>query len=185
MIRKLNFMELEMLYRQHMMEDFPREECKPLELLKRLYDEKKNCTLGWYEDEALKAYAILEKADKGNVWLLDYLAVPHSIRGKGYGGTMLRCIQKELSQADAVLLEIERLDQAKNEAQYQERLRRKLFYIKNGALETGVFTRADGNIDYEILCLPVARSFAGEDARRAMHNIYETFFEKGTYEVYQ
>lgn len=185
MIKKLVYEELEQLYENQLVKDFPKEECKPLELLKLLYDSGKNCTYAWYEKEQLLAYAILEKADNQNVWLLDYLAVPNSCRGKGYGGRMLQYIKDSFFDADAVFIEIERIEQAQDEKEYTERVLRKKFYLKNGVIETDVFTRADGNIDYEILCLPIQKMLKENDARGAMQAIYETFFDEGMYEIYE
>lgn len=185
MIKKLEYKELKNLYEKQLEKDFPKEECKSLELLKNLYDAGKNCTYAWYEKEQLKAYALLEKADNRNVWLLDYLAVPGDFRGKGYGSKMLQYIKDNFCEAEAVFIEIERIDQAHNDTERNERVKRKAFYLKNDVAETGVFTRADGNIDYEILCMPIKKVFKANDARKAMRSIYQTFFEEGMYEIYE
>ena len=91
---------------------------------------------------------------------------------------------KDGADVDAVFLEIERIEKAEDEEQRLIRERRKSFYLKNGLKETNVFTVADGGLDYEILCLPVQKQIAGQSAGEKMNQIYETFFEEGSYEVY-
>ena len=56
--------------------------------------------------------------------------------------------------------------------------------MKNGLIETNVFTVADGGLDYEILCLPVQKQIMGQAAGEKMKQIYKTFFEENSYEVY-
>ena len=81
--------------------------------------------------------------------------------------------------------EIERIDQAQNAEELQTRTRRKQFYLKNGFCETGIFTKADGGIDYEIICFSIRKELRDEEAACAMRNIYETFFAEGEYAVYE
>lgn len=81
--------------------------------------------------------------------------------------------------------EIERIDQAQNAEELQTRTRRKQFYLKNGFCETGIFTKADGGIDYEIICFSIRKELRDGEAACAMRNIYETFFAEGEYAVYE
>ena len=67
----------------------------------------------------------------------------------------------------------------------QTRTRRKQFYLKNGFCETGIFTKADGGIDYEIICFSIRKELRDGEAACAMRNIYETFFAEGEYAVYE
>lgn len=185
MIRRLGWSEIEKIYSLNMQEDFPAGELKSLKLLKSLYDKGSNAAYGLYDDEQkLKAYAIFEKPDKGNVWLLDYLAVNSSARGGGFGSRFLKEIGGLLEGVDSVMAEIERIEMAQDDVQREIRERRKRFYLKNGLIETGVYTNADADMDYEILCLPVKKQVSGKEAAEAMKNIYDTFFEPGTYEIF-
>lgn len=185
MIRKLDWSEIESIYSFNMHEDFPEAELKPLELLKSLYNKGNNTAYGLYDDEhELKVYAIFEKPNKGNVWLLDYLAVNSSARGGGFGSMFLKEIVGLLEGADSVMAEIERIDMAKDDVQREVRERRKRFYLKNGLIETGVYTKADEDMDYEILCLPIKKQISGKEAAEAMKDIYDTFFKPGTYEIF-
>ncbi len=182
-LKEMSREELITLWHEQMPQDFPREEIKPLPLLLRLYDRGQTRVFALTDKGQLLAYAILEIPDTGDVWLLDYLAVVRGLRGTGLGSRMLSRLPGQLPGARAVLAEIERINCAPDEDAWGVRTRRKRFYLGNGLSETGVFTRADGGIDYEILCLPCAARVGGADAARAMERIYATFFAPGTYEV--
>lgn len=185
MIKQLEWQQIEELFHTNMQEDFPAEEIKPLSLLSHLYEQQICRAYGFYDESGTKrlAYAIFDKPNVGNGWLLDYLAVDKNARGGGIGSRVLKEIRETLKEAEAILLEIERLDEAENDAQKTERVRRKHFYLKNGLVETGVYTVADGNIGYEILCLPIQKEVVGARAAKAMQNIYEMFFKKGEYQI--
>lgn len=172
------------LWNEQMPQDFPRGEIKPLPLLLSLYDRGKTRVFALTEQERLLAYAILEIPDEGDVWLLDYLAVTRENRGTGLGSRMLSLLPERLPGARAVLAEIERIDRAPDGDAWAVRTRRKHFYLSNGLTETGVYTRADGGIDYEILCLSCRAGVTGADAARAMERIYATFFSPDEYAVY-
>ena len=181
-LRELNFEELKKLYAGRMQNDFPFSEIKPLELLEKQY-KKGQCKA--YElilGGEPKAYAVFQIPDEGDAWLLDYLAVFSSERGKGYGSKMLSAIKTDLP-AGAVMLEIERTDLAANEEELKTRTRRKAFYLKNGVTETGVTTVADGGIGYEILCIEKGEKKDSAHYANAMLKIYETLFKKGEYSV--
>ena len=82
------------------------------------------------------------------------------------------------------MAEIERIDCAPDADAFEIRTRRKRFYLRNGLRETGVFTQADGGIDYEILSLACRSHAVGGDAADAMENIYRTFFRPGEYKIF-
>lgn len=190
-VRKLTWEEVETIYRTHMQKDFPRGEIKPFTLLQTLQELGNNKSFGLYEGQNnLLAYAIFESPSQGTAWLLDYLAVCEGGRGLGLGSIFLQEL-RELLQAEeetcpvAIMGEIERIDQAQNAEELQTRTRRKQFYLKNGFCETGIFTKADGGIDYEIICFSIRKELRDGEAACAMRNIYETFFAEGEYAVYE
>lgn len=211
MIKKLTWNEIMQIYHNNMQADFPAEEIKPIELITKLYNNGNCHAYGLYDyddsstngtddmgvlrtynndvcknDARLVAYGIFEKPDCGDVWLLDYLAVDNSTRGNGYGSRFLKEIADVLKSTggiSSVVAEIERIDRAADDFELDIRTRRKRFYMRNGLSETGVYTKADGGIDYEIICLPVKRGVSGAEASSAMKNIYETLFEPGMYEI--
>lgn len=183
-LRPLSWEEIRALYRSRMQEDFPQAELKPLDLLQHFYEE--GLLLGYSLDQGEQrglAYALLEAPQEGDVWLLDYLAVDKAQRGHGWGSRCLSLLPKELPQIQALVLEIERLDKAVDEAQVQLRQRRKAFYLGNGIQETGVFAQAFG-VDYEILALPVQGPLSAKEAAQSMERLYPRFFSREQFVVY-
>lgn len=164
--------------------DFPQEEIKPLSLLLSLYDRGQCRVFSLTEGGSILAYAILEIPNQGDVWLLDYLAVTKASRGRGLGSTLLSSLRGVLPDIRALMVEIERIDSAPDSAARDIRERRKRFYLHNGLVETGIYTQADGGIDYEILSLPCQGSVVGGAAAEAMERIYQTIFSPGTYAVH-
>lgn len=185
-LRPLTWPQLYRVYTTRMQEDFPPEEIKPLALLERLYAEGVTRAFGLFDaEDRMPAYAIFEKPASMDVWLLDYLAVDKNARGSGLGSLMIQLFEAVLAtDVRAILLEIERLDCASDEAQAAVRVRRKRFYLKNHLYETGVFSVADGGMDYEILCLPLRAPLTMQETAGAMEVIYRTFFTEGMYAVY-
>lgn len=78
---------------------------------------------------------------------LFYLAVDEKLRGNGIGSAVLKSAQN-LYSGRRLFLAIEQLDE--NAENYDERLRRKNFYIRNGFSELGHKLR-EGRVIYEIL----------------------------------
>ena len=82
-----------------------------------------------------------------NIAYLGYLAVEEDLRNRGYGSAILKCILKELSEYK-VVIDIETVtEEADN---YEERLKRKNFYLHNGFTSTGV-GYFFYHVDYELL----------------------------------
>ncbi len=180
-IKQLIWQDIVKLYNTNMQCDFPKEEIKSLELLQNLYDKDINKVYGVYEETTLKAYAVFERPQNDNVVLLDYLAVNKMDRGTGLGGLFVKEFKNILCNVDAIVAEIEDISKANNEEQELIRRKRKQFYLRNGFYETGVFTQADGEVDYEILCMPVGQKLNKFQIQKAMEVIYSTFFKKGDY----
>jgi GNAT superfamily N-acetyltransferase len=161
--------------------DFPPAEIKPLALLRRQFNAGLCTAAALCDENGRAAYALFQKPREGNVWLLDYLAVDATRRGQGVGSDFLRHMQA--LPADALMIEIERVDRAQTPAQHTERARRRAFYLQNGAVPTGVFTRADGGVEFEILCLPLKHRVTGTTAADAMRRLYETLFTPDMYAI--
>lgn len=175
-LEAMDWTAFEALYHTAMAADFPAAERKSLTLLRRLWNE--GVCSAWTlldEDGARRAYAVLEQPPTGDACLLDYLAVDAAVRGRGFGGEMLRRLFAAHPHG-AVMLEIERVERAVDAAQLSERSRRRRFYLQNGVCPTGVFTRADGGIEYEILA---SAPLAASAAVAAMEGIYATLFAPG------
>ena len=124
------WIEIGALYR----EAFPRNERKPLRII------RKNQKLGkgdvWYfrEDGKFVGIATSVKAATGPV-LIDYFAVVGSGRSKGYGGQMLETIMEHYRDR-GILGEIEISDE--NSDNNDQRKRRKQFYLRHGIVPQNI-----------------------------------------------
>ncbi len=182
-IKQLDWEDIVKLYNTNMQCDFPKKEIKPLELLQNLYNKGISKVYGVYEKTILKAYAVFERPQNDTIVLLDYLAVHKMDRGTGLGGRFVKEFKNIFYDVDAIVAEIEDISKASDKEQEFIRTRRKQFYLKNEFYETGVFTQADGGVDYEILYMPVGQNLKKFQIQKAMERIYSTFFKKGDYIV--
>lgn len=113
---------------------FPRSERKPISMIRSM--QKKGRTDVWYFTDGgeFVALATTVKDGKGKV-LLDYFAVTKKSRSKGYGSQILSMILAQYPDQD-VFGEIEIADETADN--YQDRVRRKKFYLRNGMRAVGV-----------------------------------------------
>jgi len=80
---------------------------------------------------------------------LFFLAVDRSFRGQGYGSKIIQKI-KEIYPDYSHVVDFEMID--KNASNYNQRVKRKEFYLKNGYKETGYFLSYLG-VNYEIMSM--------------------------------
>lgn len=140
------------VYHTHMTEDFPRNELKPLNIIKGMLSKGIYEGLALYHQDELAAYALLVKHERKKTLLLDYLAVTKAYRAAGAGSSFLKLLQDHYTGWRAVLLECESECSAADGEQLQMRKRRIRFYLRNGCLRTNVRSILFG-VEYEILCL--------------------------------
>lgn len=102
--------------------------------------------LGIYEAGAPVGFAFLVKnAACGYVY---YFAIDKALRSQGYGGAAIEELLGRYPQLQ-LILDFEELDPAA--ANYDQRLRRKGFYLRHGFVETGKYTMLRGN-RFEVVC---------------------------------
>lgn len=99
----------------------------------------------YYDEDTLigLSYVFIHK----DIAYLGYLAVEENLRNQGYGSKILQAIRKELSDC-RIVIDIEVVD--KNAENYEERKRRKDFYLHNGFVSTGAGYYFY-HVDYELL----------------------------------
>ena len=129
--RTLTENELIHLYETELKSTFPPSELKPLSAIQSLTDRGLYVPLGFWEGEAMTAYALLWQAPGVRYALLDYLGVTAEKRGGGIGSRVL----KELEQAgrerwNGVLAEVEAPDPTSPD--YEQQTRRIRFYERCG-----------------------------------------------------
>lgn len=125
---------------------FPKDERAPFFFLKA--KAKKNLAdfYGVYDDTLF--VGLVYEVYYNDIVYVFYLAINPHLRGKGYGSGVLNKI-KQRNKGKRIILNIEILD--KNSDNYDERVKRKEFYLKNGFKETQLKTK-EGNVVYEMLC---------------------------------
>lgn len=124
---------------------FPRNEKKPFSMIRSM--EKKGKTDVWYCEKDGKFAGLVVTINGPDKILLDYLAVEKKHRGQGVGSELLRRMREQYS-GKGVFLEIERVtEEAEN---YEERKRRKRFYVSNGMAEMHVIVELFG-VEMELL----------------------------------
>jgi len=84
-LTELSIEEFTDIYNQYMVEDFPKDELKPLERMIFTMKTGLSCAYGMYEGKNLMGYAVFILPQGLQYGLLDYLAVLKQYRGSGVG----------------------------------------------------------------------------------------------------
>lgn len=146
---------------------FPPEELMPFWYLLR--GAKKQCVdfLAYYDEDTFVglSYSVTNE----DVTLIMYLAVDGTIQSKGYGSRILTSICERYPD-NRIALDIEELDEGA--ANYEQRVKRKAFYEKNGFVSTGLFL-SEGKELYEIMSRGGA--VRADDYRRAYRKLAGPF----------
>ena len=116
---------------------FPKEERKSFSGMLELSKCNKTLPLVIH-DEAGKAVGMCFFMLNADIALLDYLAVDKSYRNMGLGEEALKRVA-ELFPEKRIILEIETVDREADN--YEIRVRRKNFYIRNGLIPTNIISR--------------------------------------------
>lgn len=136
-LKKMNLTEIENIYNNFMLEDFPKSELKSLKTIVRLYKLNKYFAFGIYEKDEFLGYALTMTSE--NIVLLDYFAIKKDDRNKGYGGLALNLITNYFEENfDVFILECENPKFYSNEMDKEKKQGRINFYLKNGFVKTSI-----------------------------------------------
>jgi len=124
---------------------FPSGEKKPFSMIRSMC--KKGRSDVWYCERDGKFAGLVITINGPEQILLDYLAVAKKRRGQGIGSEMLQ-VMREKYTGKGVFLEIETVDETAEN--FEERKRRKQFYLSNGMTPMNVFVELFG-VDMELL----------------------------------
>ncbi len=138
------FIEWARIYRLYQAA-FPSSEKKPFSMIRSMC--KKGKSDVWYCVENGKFAGLLITINGPKEILIDYLAVAENRRGQGIGSQMLKKMREQYT-GKGVFLEIEIVDETAEN--YEERKRRKQFYLSNGMTPMNVFVELFG-VDMELL----------------------------------
>lgn len=132
---------------------FPAAEKKPFSMIRSMH--KKGKSDVWYCVEDGTFAGLVITINGPEQILLDYLAVDKNRRGQGIGSHMLKMMREQYA-GKGVFLEIEIVDGAAEN--YEERKRRKQFYLSNGMTPMNVFVELFG-VDMELLGFDCSLTF--------------------------
>ena len=124
---------------------FPGAEKKPFSMILNMC--KKGKSDVWYCESGGKFAGLVITINGDDTILLDYLAVSPKVRGCGIGSEILQAMRR-IYEGKAIFLEIEVPDE--NAENFEERKKRKKFYLTNGMKEMNVYVELFG-VDMELL----------------------------------
>lgn len=124
---------------------FPKNEKKPFSMIRSM--QKKGKTDVWYCEKNGKFAGLVVTINGPEQILLDYLAVGKKYRGQGVGSELLQQMRRQYA-GKGVFLEIETVTESADN--YEERKRRKKFYLSNGMTEMKVYVELFG-VEMELL----------------------------------
>lgn len=101
---------------------------------------------GVYDNDRFLGFCVI--ARHRSMAYLFFLAITAENRSKGYGSAILSLLS-ETYKTNQFTVDFEMVDE--NAPNYDQRVRRKAFYMKNGFDETGLFLTYFG-VSYEVLC---------------------------------
>jgi hypothetical protein len=129
--REVSYSKVRALYKKA----FPKKEQVPLWMLFRNV-KSRNASFNALYDNG-KWVGLIYTIEHNNIVMVVYLAIDETCRSGGYGSKVLTSL-KEKHPGKRIVLEIEKVDDRANN--YEQRLKRKNFYKKNGYQSTGYIT---------------------------------------------
>ncbi|MDD6043098.1 MAG: GNAT family N-acetyltransferase [Eubacteriaceae bacterium] len=135
--RLLNANEYKSWYENHLCEDFPLNEVKPLDDIMDLNEAGNYKVIVYEEDRALMGYCTIWKYKGSRAYLMDYFAVPADLRNRGVGKDILKRISSDVAELEnnpdiCIILESETPFPDDESEENVLRKRRLKFYQRNG-----------------------------------------------------
>ena len=169
-LRPLTEPRLRRLYREHVAEDFPPAERRPLSAILRLRRRGDYDTWGVFDGDALAAYAFLWRG--ADCALLDYLAVCRDARGQGYGTRALELVKGQYGPVP-LLAEVEAPEKSAPPGENALRQRRLNFYQRAGFAPLGYQAVLFG-VRYAMLSWPAAGPQEAERLQATHRALYQS-----------
>lgn len=133
-LKKLSVFKVIKVYRKYLVNDFPRNERRPLSIIIKLMMQHQYICYGYYKNQELIGYTLLYKHE--NLYLVDYLAVIEKYRSQSFGTQILKELLNKY-QNEPLLFEVEDPSIESN----LEKEKRMHFYLKQDLkiLDTKVY----------------------------------------------
>ena len=178
-LESLNIEQVENIYNERMLVDFPADELRPLRIIISTIEKGMCDCYGLYDVNELIGYAFLLKKD--NSFMLDYLAISPEHRNKGIGAKMLKMLSECYADADNVLLEVEDPDKAETDEDRDLQSRRRAFYLRNGCTDTGLRMKCF-QVPFQILVLGNSKCRDIDSLRELYVSFYRMILPKEVFE---
>ena len=178
-MRLLTKDEVRQVYYEHLVNDFPADEVKPLRAIYRMMEEGGYDPFGLYVDGAMKGYALFTRQE--SALLIDYYAIISEFRGQGYGSIFLKAMKEHYKELPGILFEVERPEKAETEDDHQVREKRIHFYLKNGLEDTGIRVTVFG-VAFRILYLTCSGPIDVDTAQRNLEQVYRFMIQGHHYD---
>jgi len=149
-LKQLSSEEVEFIYNEHMVLDFPSQELKPVDFIQKLINRKIYKCYGLYDSGELLAYAFFTNSK--SYLLLDYYSVCEKYRNSGIGSRFLSILKENCRNYSGIIVEVEDIESANTEVEKIIRKRRIDFYKKNGMKMTNISCELF-KVNYSIMCL--------------------------------
>lgn len=180
-IRKLQPNEVYLLHKECIRRDFPKNEVRPLSMVKQLVRKKLYISYGAYINNTLVAYAIFFNLPENPVVLLDYLAVQPQYRGTGIGSSFFTrfkdIVKIEFPKAKVIVIECEHPQYTSNVQDKTIREKRINFYKQNGANLTASEFYSFG-VNYNLLAVYLDNSKPTLSLGKSVYDLYLYGFNK-------
>ena len=172
-IRRMELGEFTALYKR-IERDFAQGEYAPYAIIYQHLQEGLQKALVFCEGEEDLAYSVCTDNNENSYVLISLLAVIEEYRGQGIGSAFMERLRLMYNDKQALLVEVERPDQAETQEEGNSRRRRIEFYEKAG------FYLIEG-VDYSIWDIPMhlmalslvaSKETINQEIRRTMYELY-------------
>ena len=167
--RLTDFSQVEMLYDLRMKKDFPPDELKPLDTIRRLWIKRAYECFGLFDGKGISGYAFYLRSDRN--CLLDYFAIAEERRNEGLGSLFIRQLSGLVQEADCIVAEVEDPETALDGETKRLRERRLRFYLRNGFRKTALTSTVFG-VDFRILEVPADMPHTDEEISGIYTELY-------------
>lgn len=176
--KQLKSDEITLIYKRYMKKDFPRNELRPLIMIRKSLSLGQYDCFGIFDGNILCGYAFFASVTQNNkkYCLLDYFATLSKKRGQGIGSEFIKMLRQELSSAEMIICEIENPDFSAFEEK-EKRLRRIEFYKRNGFVDTDVKSNVFG-VDFLLLELCINSPHAESNVKSAYSELYKSLIPR-------
>jgi len=172
-IRRMELGEIKAFY-ERIERDFAEGEYSPYDILYQHLRKGLQKALVFCEGQQDLAYSICTDSHENNYVLISLIAVFKDYRDKGIGSDFLKRLQIMYQYKQALLVEVERPDQAKNQEEVNARRRRIAFYERAGFYLMEDVDYSIWDIPMHLMALPLVASkeTINQEIRKTMYELY-------------